>query len=259
MADGNRESTVRVSDGASGSGFGSFEQFLNDSAAVDALRAVSPSLYGTASEFWAACTRGHLPARMKELVLLAMHATSTAMNVAAIRRHIDRALRAGATEAEILDVLITIVAVANHALYTTVPILAEEMESAGIKLDPSTLEEREFQSTKEEFIASRGFWNTDREQLARMMPDYYRSLSKISTETWKSGALTAKEREFVCIGIDCTVTHIYEPGLRRHIRMALGHGATREEICEIFQLAALLGLEGYAVGADALFGSRDDG
>jgi alkylhydroperoxidase/carboxymuconolactone decarboxylase family protein YurZ len=92
-----------------------------------------------------------------------------------------------------------------------------------------------------------------------MMPDYYRALSKMSTESWKSGALTAKDREFVCIGIDCTVTHIYEPGLRRHIREALRYGATREEICEIFQLAAVLGLEGYLIGAAALFGTGEVG
>jgi alkylhydroperoxidase/carboxymuconolactone decarboxylase family protein YurZ len=259
MADSTKEYAVHEPEEARSSEFGSFEEFLSDSEVVDSLRAVSPSLYDTASEFWTACTAGHLSAKTKELVLLAMHATATAMNVAAIRRHIGRAQRAGATEAEILDVLITIVAVANHALYTTVPILAEEMESAGIATDLSPMAKSEFQTTKEEFIASRGFWNADRDQLARMMPEYYKSLSKMSTESWKSGALTAKEREFVCIGIDCTVTHVYEPGLRRHIRLALGHGATREEICEIFQLAAVLGLEGYAVGADALFGTRDDG
>ncbi|HEX3678628.1 MAG TPA: carboxymuconolactone decarboxylase family protein, partial [Galbitalea sp.] len=72
-------------------------------------------------------------------------------------------------------------------------------------------------------------------------------------ESWKNGPLSAKEREFICIAIDCTVTHSYEPGLRRHIRNALSHGATREEILQIFQLAALLGLEGYILGARALF------
>jgi len=258
MTDSSRGSAVHGPEGPRSSELGSFEQLLRDPDVVDAVRAVSPSLYAAASEFWRAATGGHLPARTKELVLLAMHATATALNVHAIRRQIDRALHAGATEAEILDVLITIVSVANHALYTTVPILVEELEAAGIKADLSPLEEHEFQATKEEFIASRGFWNLDREQLTRMMPDYYRALSKMSTESWKSGALTAKEREFVCIGIDCTVTHVYEPGLRRHVREALGHGATREEICEIFQLAALLGLEGFVIGATALFGTSED-
>jgi alkylhydroperoxidase/carboxymuconolactone decarboxylase family protein YurZ len=259
MVEINKGSAFGREDDSITSEMGSFELFLADSNVVDHVREVSPTIYATASEFWATCTKGRLPARTKELVLLAMHATATAMNVEAIRRHIDRAQRAGATQAEILDVLITIAPIANHALYTTVPILLEEMEAAGINVDRSPLEDREFEVTKEEFIASRGFWNTDREQLARIMPEYYRSLSVLSTESWKSGALTPLEREFICIGIDCTVTHIYEPGLRRHIRMALSYGATREEICEIFQLAALLGLEGYAVGADALFGSRENG
>jgi alkylhydroperoxidase/carboxymuconolactone decarboxylase family protein YurZ len=50
--------------------------------------------------------------------------------------------------------------------------------------------------------------------------------------------------------------HVYETGLRRHIRNAIGRGATRAEILQVFQLAALLGLEGYVIGARALFGER---
>lgn len=244
---------------AATAGLGSFEQVLRDADVAVALRDVSPSLHAAASDFWQASTSGQLPAKTKELVLLAMNAAPTALNIAATRRHIDRALRAGATEAEILDVLITIVTVANHALYTTVPILIEELEAACKDAQLSPLEEREFEATKEEFIASRGFWNPGREQIARLMPDYYRALSTLSTESWKSGALSAKERELICIGVDCTVTHIYEPGLRRHIRQALHQGATPQEISEIFQLAAALGLEGYIVGAAALFRAGEAG
>src|SRR5439155_1666060 len=131
-------------------------------------------------------------------------------------------------EAEIFDVLITIVAVANHALYTTVPILVEEMEAAGITSDLLSLEEREFQVSKEEFIVFRGFWNPACEQFAWMMFDYYRVLSKMFMELWKSGAFIVKDREFVCIGIDCMVTHVYKPGLRCYIRAALNHKTTNK-------------------------------
>ena len=84
------------------------------------------------------------------------------------------------------------------------------------------------------------------------MPDYFKVLNGMSTDSWKNGSLSAKEREFVCIAIDCTVTHNYEQGLRLHIRNALGRGATRDEILQIFQLAALVGLEGYVLGGRAL-------
>ena len=73
--------------------------------------------------------------------------------------------------------------------------------------------------------------------------------------TWKDGTLTRKERELICIAIDCTVTHMFEPGLALHIRGALQHGATREDILHVFQLASLTGLETYIQGAEALFGS----
>jgi alkylhydroperoxidase/carboxymuconolactone decarboxylase family protein YurZ len=234
------------------------EAVISDAEAVASLRAASPTSFTAASEFWRIPVEGrHLSSRMKELILLAMHATATALNVDALERHIHRARGAGATDEDIIDVLITIVAVANHALYSSVPILEEELQAAGI-VDPDTLgPDSEFEAAKEEFIAARGFWNPDRDRLARLMPDYFRVLNDISTVSWKNGPLSAKEREFVCIGIDCTVTHSYEPGLRRHIRNALGHGATREEILEIFQLAALIGLEGYIIGARALFGAAD--
>jgi alkylhydroperoxidase/carboxymuconolactone decarboxylase family protein YurZ len=232
----------------------SLDAVFSDVAVATSLRGASPSSFTAASEFWRVpLEAGHLTSRMTELALLAMHATSTALNVDALERHIERARGAGATDQDVIDVLITIAAVANHALYFSVPILEEELQATGIA-DTHTVEPNfDLEAAKQEFAAARGFWNPDRDKFARLMPDYFRVLNDISTESWKNGPLSAKEREFICIAIDCTVTHSYEPGLRRHIRNALSHGATREEILQIFQLAALLGLEGYILGARALF------
>ena len=88
-----------------------------------------------------------------------------------------------------------------------------------------------------------------------MMPRYFTALSKLSTASWKEGALTRKERELIAIAIDCVVTHMFEPGLAMHIKCALQHGASRDEILGVFQLASLMGLETYVQGAEALFGS----
>ena len=64
-----------------------------------------------------------------------MHATPTAVNEEALCRHVERARSAGATDADIADVLFTISAVANHALYFSVPLLEEELRSAGLDDD----------------------------------------------------------------------------------------------------------------------------
>ncbi len=227
--------------------------FAADKDVRHTLRKISPELFSVAVDFWRAPVEsGALSPRMRELVLLAMHATSTALNVEAIDRHVARARQSGATDEEIVDVLITIVAVANHALYSSVPILEQELQAAGIAETTADLPAADIQNAKDDFLAVRGFWNPAREQLMRLMRPYYTALHAISTETWRTGPLSSKEREFVCIAVDCTVTHQFEPGLRSHIKNALALGATRDEILHIFQLAGTLGLEGYLLAGRAL-------
>jgi alkylhydroperoxidase/carboxymuconolactone decarboxylase family protein YurZ len=74
----------------------------------------------------------------------------------------------------------------------------------------------------------------------------------LSFEPWKSGVLEPKVREFLYIAIDCSITHMYEHGLRIHIRNALKYGASRDEIIEVFELAATLGVSTYLAGTRAL-------
>jgi alkylhydroperoxidase/carboxymuconolactone decarboxylase family protein YurZ len=219
------------------------------------LRQTAPTIHEAASEFWrSAHSTGALTPRMKELVLVALHGTVTSLDAPALKRHVDRALAAGATPQDVLDVMLTITGAANHALYFAVPVLMREIEAAGgpdAQLPEATPEAL---AIKEAFIRTRGVWNAQRDVLVRMMPEYFAALSKVSTASWKDGSLTRKERELVCIAIDCTVTHMFEPGLVLHIRCALEHGATRDEILDVFQLASLTGLESYILGAEALFG-----
>jgi alkylhydroperoxidase/carboxymuconolactone decarboxylase family protein YurZ len=47
-------------------------------------------------------------------------------------------------------------------------------------------------------------------------------------------------------------THLYQPGLRAHIRNALGYGATREEIMEVIELVSVIGIHSAAVGVPIL-------
>ena len=227
---------------------------FNDSSVPHRLRELTATSFSAATNFWEAAFKGVLlTPRMKELILLALHASATSINADAIRRHIERSRVAGASEEDVLDVLLSIVGLANHALYSAVPILMKELDEAGREEEAKMPAPRaDVEAVKEDFIKTRGFWNEDRDSLARLMPDYFRALSELSAEPWKNGALTPKEREFVYIAIDCSVTHMYGPGLALHIRNALKHDATRDEILEVFQLAALMGLEGYVLGAEAL-------
>jgi alkylhydroperoxidase/carboxymuconolactone decarboxylase family protein YurZ len=234
----------------------SFDELFSSPGVVERMKGISKTSYDVAAQFWRAPMAGkHLTARQKELIYFAMNACASALNVYALRRQYRRVLAAGGTEGDIVDVLISIVGLANHALYASVPVLEQEWKAAGKPDVDYPDDDPTLAAAKKRFIEIRGFWNNDRDSVARQMPEYFAALSDMSTESWHRGSLTRKEREFICIGIDCTVTHSYEPGLRIHIRNAIREGATKGEILEIFQLAALMGLEGYVLTAEAIAGN----
>src|SRR3974377_2340114 len=95
----------------------SFEALFSSKAVAEAMRTVSPSSYEVAAEFWRVpFASKHLTPRMKELIFFAMHASASALNVDAIRRQVDRIMAIGGSRKDFVDVLISIVALANHAL-----------------------------------------------------------------------------------------------------------------------------------------------
>src|ERR1700741_1620617 len=103
-----------------------------DSSVPNRLREIAATSFSTAAQFWQAAFDGKLLSpRLKELILLALHASATSINAHAIKRHVERARTAGASEEEILEVLLSIVGVGNHALYFAVPVLMKELAAAG--------------------------------------------------------------------------------------------------------------------------------
>ena len=106
---------------------------------------------------------------------------------------------------------------------------------------------------KQDFIDARGYWSWGWDPLLDMAPEYFAAYAKLSSVPWKPGsALSAKVKELLYLVIDSSTTHMYEPGLRIHIRNALGYGATRDEIMEVLALTSVLGVHTMAVGVKAL-------
>ena len=231
-----------------------FETLFPDVQSVDRGRAASEAAFQAVARFWKAVHSGpHLTARVKELVLLALHASSSALNRVAIERHVRRAQLAGATQADVIDVLVTIIPLANHPLYTGIPVLLDELRKAGrpeeAEIPPMSAAVR---ALRDDFVAKRGYWTPMRDTIGQLMPAYFTSFIGACMEPWQSGSLTPAERELMYIAIDCSISHTYEPGMRMHIQNALRYGASRDQILEVFQLAALLGTEGYLLAMTAL-------
>lgn len=105
---------------------------------------------------------------------------------------------------------------------------------------------------KQEFIRVRGTWSDTWEGVLRLDPEFLKAYLDFSAVPWRKNHLDDKVKEFIYIAIDANATHLYLPGVRQHIRAALRLGATPQEIMEVLELAATLGIHAMNVGVPIL-------
>jgi AhpD family alkylhydroperoxidase len=195
--------------------------------------------------------RGVLDAKTKELILLAIDAAVTNRNGAGACEHVRQALACGATPQQVLEVLQLVSTIGIHACTTAVPILIDELNEAGQAIDNTELSGERLQ-LKAEFVEKRGYWNEFWDGVLRLDPQFFAAYSALSAHPWETGTLEPKVRELIYTAFDASATHLYEPGLRQHIRNALASGATGAELMEVLELASGIGVDGFALAASAL-------
>jgi alkylhydroperoxidase/carboxymuconolactone decarboxylase family protein YurZ len=134
-----------------------------------------------------------------------------------------------------------------------VPILLEELAAAGKGdlLAGRELSERE-RALKEEFIRVRGYWTELWDGVLALDPDFFEAYFHFSAVPFKNGVLEPKVRELIYIAIDASTTHLFEPGIRIHVRNALELGATAAEIMEVLELTSVLGIHTVNIGVPLL-------
>nr|WP_221375032.1 carboxymuconolactone decarboxylase family protein [Actinoplanes polyasparticus] len=108
------------------------------------------------------------------------------------------------------------------------------------------------QEIKDEFVRVRGAWSDTWEGVLRLDPEFLRAYLNFSAVPWRSGVLDPKVKEFIYIAIDANATHMYLPGVRQHIKAALALGATPQEIMEVLELSATLGIHAMNIGVPIL-------
>lgn len=103
-----------------------------------------------------------------------------------------------------------------------------------------------------------GEWNSAWDPIYELDPQWTEKFMDMGTLPMRKGVLDAKTIEFLAIAVDASCTHLYSPGVRRHIRKALALGATREEITAVLQLVSVLGIHSIALGAPLLVDALAD-
>lgn len=103
-----------------------------------------------------------------------------------------------------------------------------------------------------DLIRSRGEWNPLWEPFFELDPAWTEKFMAMGLTPLVSGVLDPKTVEFIAIAVDASCTHMYKPGVRRHIRKALELGATKEEITAVLQCVSVLGVHSMSLGAPIL-------
>lgn len=193
-------------------------------------------------------TSGILPRKFVELVGVALNAACTNLNPDGTRRHIRAALTAGATRDEILVILKMASVMSIHSCSLGAPILLEEARAAGAK--PAGRPAAPTPACDK--MRSVGQWNSAWDPFLELDPVWTDEFMATGVGIYGSGTLTPKEVELLSIAFDASYTHMYAPGVRRHIKGALAAGATMEEIMEVLKLCVVQGVQACNLGVPIL-------
>ncbi|WP_433203528.1 carboxymuconolactone decarboxylase family protein [Nocardia sp. CA-107356] len=101
-------------------------------------------------------------------------------------------------------------------------------------------------------MRQQGAWNPLWDQMHEWDPEWTEQFMTMATTPLRRGVFTPQFFELLCIAIDAACTHMYAPGVRRHIRAALELGVTREEILTVLEMVSVLGIHSCNLGAPLL-------
>lgn len=89
-----------------------------------------------------------------------------------------------------------------------------------------------------------GDWNPLWDTLREWDPAFVEGYLALRSVPFGKGPLPDKTKELILIAINAATTHLYGPGVRRHVQNALRLGATRDEILQVIELTVVLGIHG---------------
>jgi alkylhydroperoxidase/carboxymuconolactone decarboxylase family protein YurZ len=215
---------------------------------------MSPEFFETYCHFSSVPWKsGPLQPKVKEMIYIAMDIATTHLYLPGTRIHMANALKHGATKEELMEVLQIVSVLGIHSMTEGLPILIDELKNAdmGGELEAMELDERGL-AHKQEFIDNRGYWMPIWESLLKLSPDFFKAYLDLSSVPWKTGVLEPKIKELIYVAIDIATTHLFLSGTRIHMRNALKHGATKDEIMEVIALVSICGMHSATEGVPIL-------
>jgi alkylhydroperoxidase/carboxymuconolactone decarboxylase family protein YurZ len=220
---------------------GSFPTWWEDLEELDPRFADAFSRYVSA-----AFGSDELPRHVRELLLLAHDTTVTVLDAEGVQLRVGRALEAGATEHEVLDVLELMPFIALHGLTSGLPLV----------FDPSQYEVPQ---------STRGpYWEPFEERfpgvhgmMAVELPVFFDAYRGLGEAVWDGDGLEPRWRELVLVVADMSTTHLFTEGAALHVQNALRYGATPAQIVAALALTVTFATRALELGVTALANYRN--
>ncbi|MCW2672448.1 MAG: hypothetical protein JWP14_1037 [Frankiales bacterium] len=178
----------------------------------------------------------------RSLVEYAVLTSVAILDLAGARKAAEAALDAGATSAQLHEVLVLVSGLGLHTLMEGSRDLAEIITRRGGRL-PKIDEHRA--AIRDRMLGTASYWNAFEGEV----PGFLDALLRLSPEGFEGfvsfGAIPARThqvaplvKEIISVAVDALPNHRYLPGLRLHLGNALRLGAGRAEINEAVAIAA---------------------
>lgn len=178
------------------------------------------------------------------LIKLGTNASVTALERGPIKAAIADAFDAGASLAQVQEMIALVSALGVHSLMATaVPVLAEA-QRRGLASEDEVLD-ADRQALWDRHVGDDPFWDG----FSRELPGFLRSLLVLSPDLftgffdycaipWKSGQIRAWVKELAAMACDAAPTHRFAPGFRVHLSNAIKLGVGRTAIMQTLDIAA---------------------
>ncbi|RJF99997.1 carboxymuconolactone decarboxylase family protein [Noviherbaspirillum saxi] len=101
-------------------------------------------------------------------------------------------------------------------------------------------------------MRSAGNWNPVWNTVAELDEAWLEKFMQMNAHAVRKGLFDPLTLEFIAIAVDASCTHMYAPGVRRHIRKALELGASKEQILALLQMVSVVGIHSVAMGVPLL-------
>ncbi|WP_319824022.1 carboxymuconolactone decarboxylase family protein [Thalassovita sp.] len=187
---------------------------------------------------------GSLSARMVELIYVALDSSATHLFEPGLVTHLQKAREAGASTADLLDVLHIVACQGLSGVFAGAEILAQETGLSGPQSMPADLREQ-----VDRVLPHAG---DSISMLAALDPGYLRCVLAFLDHDGPAGGLDAGERSLIEIALHACFTGFSADMLRQSIRAALAAGRCPAEIMTAMQLTAHLSVHGTALAASHL-------